>query len=51
MGLVYLYVKGFYELCLKMPLEIESYKAKFSLKQRKLVIEGIPLTFKLDKDI
>ncbi len=51
MGLVYLFVKGFYELSLRMPIEIESYKARFGLKQRKLVIEGIPLRFKLSKDI
>ena len=51
MGLIYLFVKGFYELTLRMPIEIESYKARFGLKQRKLVIEGTPLMFKLDKDI
>ncbi len=51
MGLIYLSVKGFYELCLRMPLEIESYRARFSLKQRKLVIAGTPLSFKLNKDI
>lgn len=51
MGLVYLFVKGFYELSLRMPMEMESYKARFGLKQRKLVIEGTPLRFKLDKDI
>ena len=34
-----------------MPLEIESYKAQFSLKQRKLFIEGVPLKYKLDQDI
>ena len=34
-----------------MPLEIESYKAKFSIKQRKLVIEATPLRLKFDKDI
>jgi hypothetical protein len=44
-------VKGFYELFLKMPVEIESYKAKFSLKQRKLRITGKALRAKLDEDI
>jgi hypothetical protein len=51
MGLIYLFVKGFYELTLRMPIEIESYKARFGLKHRKLVIEATPLRFKLDKDI
>lgn len=44
-------VKGFYELCLRMPLDIESYKARFSLKQRKLRIEAVPLSYKLDENI
>ncbi len=34
-----------------MPVEIESYKAKFSLKQRKLRITGKALRAKLDEDI
>lgn len=50
-GFLYLFVKGFYEICLKMPLEIESYKAKFSLKQRKLYIEAYTLQIKLDSNI
>ena len=39
-GMIFLMVKGFYELGLRMPVEVDEYKAKFSLKQRRLRIEA-----------
>ena len=44
--LLYLFVKGIYEICLKLPFEVGRYTSRFSKKDRKLQVKVYPVEIK-----